>query len=135
MTSFDSSWKPNQALHRKSVRDVGRQLGSQGGAGFGELIVPPDAARRVLSMITLGYLLFCLGCLIALAGDIGFLVIARRSGPACFWSCMLLPPVSLIFFILNLKATWKPVGISLVGLVMAGLGCQIAGMDFFEWTN
>jgi len=99
------------------------------------LVVRPDALARVLTMITLGYLLFCLGGLIALAGDIGFLVIARRSGPASFWSCLLLPPVSLIFFVLNLKATWKPVGISLVGLVMAGLGCQIAGMDFFDWGD
>ena len=83
-------------------------------------------------MITLGYLLFILGCLIALAGHLGFLVIARRSGPASFWGCLLVPPVSLIFFVLNLKETWKPVGISLVGLVMAGLGCRIAGMDFFD---
>ncbi|HOY59018.1 MAG TPA: hypothetical protein PK640_12920, partial [Verrucomicrobiota bacterium] len=105
------------------------------GAGSVSLVVRPDALARVLTMITLGYLLFCLGGLIALAGDIGFLVIARRSGPASFWSCLLLPPVSLIFFVLNLKATWKPVGISLVGLVMAGLGCQIAGMDFFDWGD
>ncbi|MGD0536791.1 MAG: hypothetical protein ABSC03_03995 [Verrucomicrobiota bacterium] len=48
--------------------------------------------------------------------------------PVCLSKSLGLALVGLIFFFLNPKATWKPVGVSLVGLLVAAAGSQLAGM-------
>lgn len=75
-------------------------------------------------------MLFFLGLLIALAGEVGFLVVARKHGPAWFRGALFLAPVWLLFCVLNLKRTWQPVAVALIGMVMAGFGCWVAGVDF-----
>ena len=86
-------------------------------------------------IIVVGYVVFYVGLLLALAGDVGMLVIARRHGPGTFWGCLFLPPVLLLFLLLNLRATWRPFVLSLVGLVVAGLGSQVAGIEFPDFGD
>ncbi len=42
-----------------------------------------------------------------------------------------LPLVDIIFLCLNLKATARPFGIAVLGLLVAGLGANMAGL---VWT-
>ena len=79
-------------------------------------------------MMVLGYILFYVGCVVGLGGYVMFLATARKHGWAWFWGCLFVPLVGLIFFLLNLKATWKPVGVSLVGLLVAAAVSQLAGI-------
>jgi len=83
-------------------------------------------------MIVLGYILFALGCLLGLAGDIRFMVITYRHGFGWFFTCLFVPLVGWIFFLLFTKETWKPVVVSLVGLVIAGFGYWLGGFDFLR---
>ena len=48
-------------------------------------------------MTDIAYILFALGWIIALAGNIHFLVLAYRRGVGWFLACLLLPIVSWIF--------------------------------------
>ncbi len=56
------------------------------------------------------------------------LAVARTHGWAWFLGCLFLPVVGLIFFLLNVKAAWKPFVAALVGLLMAAAGSQLAGI-------
>ena len=79
-------------------------------------------------MMVLGYILFYVGCVVGIGGEVMFLATARKHGWVWFWGCLFLPAVGLIFFLLNVKATWKPFVASLVGLVVAAAGSQLAGI-------
>ena len=83
-------------------------------------------------MIILGYILFFLGCLAWLAGDLRFLVVAYRQGAAWFLGCLFLPFVPLAFLCLNLKQTWRPVTLSTAGYLVAGLGYWVGRFEFLE---
>jgi hypothetical protein len=80
-------------------------------------------------MTVLGYLLFSLGCLTSLVGEIMFLAVAYKRSLWWFFGCLFIPIVDLIFFFLNLKATAKPIAIFVVGLLAAWAGAQLAGID------
>jgi len=81
-------------------------------------------------MTVLGYVLFGLGCLAGLVGDVRFLVVAYRHGLAWFFTCLFLPFVGLLFFLLHMRETWRPVLLSTVGLVVASTGYIVGGFDF-----
>ena len=83
-------------------------------------------------MIVLAYSLFALGCLVGLAGDVRFMVVTYRHGFGWFFACLFLPFVSWIFFLFFAKETWKPVALSLAGLVIAGFGYWLGGFDFLR---
>jgi hypothetical protein len=79
-------------------------------------------------MTPLGYALMFLGCSVCLYGQARILVVAYKRNLWWFFGCLFVPLVDWIFFFLNLKATLKPFILSLVGLILAGLGASIAGI-------
>jgi hypothetical protein len=81
-------------------------------------------------MTTLGYVLFGLGCIAGIVGDVQFLAVAFRHSLVWFFLCLFIPFVGLIFFLLNVRETWRPVLLSTAGLIVAGAGYWIAGFDF-----
>jgi hypothetical protein len=80
-------------------------------------------------MVTLGYVLMTLGCVAALVGEVLFLTLAFRRSLWWLLGCLFIPIVSLVFFCLNVRATIRPVALSLVGTLIACLGARLAGMQ------
>jgi len=83
-------------------------------------------------MTILGYILFSLGCLASIIGEVIFLVVAYKRSLWWFFGCLFIPIVELIFFFLNLRATAKPFAISAVGLLVALVGAQLTGIGFMK---
>jgi len=81
-------------------------------------------------MVPLGYILLGLGFLVGLYGEIRFLVAAYNRNLWWFFGCLFLPVVGWVFLFLNLRATVRPFALSLVGLIVAGLGSWMAGIDW-----
>ena len=79
-------------------------------------------------MIIGGHILFALGFLLALVGDIMFLAVAYRHGLWWFLGCLFIPIVWILFSFLNVKETLKPFAISFSGLALAGTGGLMAGI-------
>jgi hypothetical protein len=82
-------------------------------------------------MIVMGQILLILGLAGALAGQAMFLAIAFKHSLGWFFGCLFLPLVDIIFLCLNFKATARPFGIAVLGLLVAGLGANMAGI---VWT-
>lgn len=78
-------------------------------------------------MSVIGYIFFILGTLACLAGEWRFLVITYRHGMAWFFGSLFVPIVSVAFLCLHFKESWRPFTLSLVGLVVAGVGGGMAG--------
>jgi hypothetical protein len=78
-------------------------------------------------MSALGYILWVAGILLGLAGSVMFLGVAYQRNLWWFFGCLFVPLVTLLFFCLNLKATLKPVGLQVLGLLLAVLGGYLAG--------
>jgi len=81
-------------------------------------------------MFVLGYILLGLGCIAALVGDVRFLVITYRHGLVWFFTCLFIPVVAWIFILTHFKEAWRPLLLSLAGLVVACIGYWIGGFDF-----
>lgn len=81
-------------------------------------------------MAILGATLFGLGLLLALVGEVRFLVIAYRHGAGWLFACLLLPFASLLFFLLHAKETWKLMLLMVSGTAAAVLGYQLGGFNF-----
>jgi hypothetical protein len=79
-------------------------------------------------MVLLGYILLAFGLIVGLYGEVRFLVVAYNRNLWWFFGCLFVPLVSWVFLLLNFKATIKPFGLSLLGLLLAGLGCWMAGV-------
>jgi FtsH-binding integral membrane protein len=79
-------------------------------------------------MMLLGYVLLVVGLIVGIYGDVRFLVVAYNRNLWWFFGCLFVPLVSWVFLFLNLKATIKPFGLSLLGLLLAGLGGWMAGV-------
>ncbi len=71
-----------------------------------------------------------LGFIIGLYGEIRFLVVAYKRNLWWFFGCLFLPIVGWVFLAFNLKTTIKPFALSLIGLIVAGLGAWMAGIDW-----
>jgi hypothetical protein len=83
-------------------------------------------------MVPLGYILLGVGLLVGLYGEIRFLVVAYSRNLWWFFGCLFVPFVAWIFLFPNFKLTRKPFCVSLVGLLVAGLGCWMSGV---VWPN
>jgi hypothetical protein len=81
-------------------------------------------------MPVIGYMLFVAGCVVGLAGDIMFLVIAYKRSVWWFLGCLFIPIVSLIFFFMHFRTTVKAVGLSVLGIVVALVGWWMTGFGF-----
>ena len=83
-------------------------------------------------MTVLAYIFFGLGCIVGLAGNVRFMVITYRHGLGWFFTCLFLPVVSWIFFLMYFKEAWRPVALSTGGMVLAFVGYSIGGFDFLS---
>lgn len=81
-------------------------------------------------MTVLGYILFGLGCIAGLVGEVRFLVITYRHGLVWFFTCLFIPFVGFFFFMSHFRETWRPVLLSTAGLIVASVGYWIVGFDF-----
>jgi FtsH-binding integral membrane protein len=79
-------------------------------------------------MVPLGYIFLVLGLIIGIYGEVRFLVVAYNRNLWWFFGCLFIPLATWVFLFLHLKATIKPFGVSLFGLVVAGLGCWMSGV-------
>ena len=79
-------------------------------------------------MVPLGYILMTVGFLVGIYGEVRFLVVAYSRNLWWFFGCLFVPVVGWVFLFLNFKATIKPFGLSLLGLLLAGLGCWMSGV-------
>ena len=77
-------------------------------------------------MNILGNILFVIGCIVGLAGDVMFLNVVYRRSLAWFFGCLFLPFVDDVFLLMHWRAAWKPCVISLVGLLVAFVGALMA---------
>ena len=83
-------------------------------------------------MTVLGYILFGVGSLIGLFGDVRFLVVVYRHGFGWFFTCLFVPVVGWLFFLLHAKDAWRPAALSMAGFVIAGVGYWVGGFDFLS---
>ncbi|MBI3853062.1 MAG: hypothetical protein HY298_22660 [Verrucomicrobia bacterium] len=81
-------------------------------------------------MVISGYILLFLGLLAALVGDVMFLTVAYKRSLWWFFGCLFLPPVDIVFLLLNLKTTFKPFAMSTTGLMMVCIGGWLAGIEW-----
>jgi hypothetical protein len=82
------------------------------------------------AMLILGYILLSLGVLVSVVGEVLFLTVAYKRSLWWFLGCLLLLPVYVIFLFLNLKTTFRPFAISIVGLVIACFGGWLADINW-----
>ena len=80
-------------------------------------------------MIVMGHILLLLGLATALVGQAMFLVVAFKRSLWWFFGCMFLPLADVMFLCLNFRATARPLGVAVLGLLVAGLGANLAGLD------
>lgn len=79
-------------------------------------------------MIVVGQILLTIGLVVAVVGQVMFLRVAFKRSLAWFFGCLFLPWVDIIFLCSNFKATAKPCGIAGFGVLIAGLGANMAGL-------
>ena len=78
-------------------------------------------------MVVLGYMLLTVGLVACLYWQVRFLVLAYNQSLWWFFGCLFVPLVDWIFLFVNFKMARKPFGLSLLGLLVAGLGGHMAG--------
>jgi hypothetical protein len=83
-------------------------------------------------MIALGYILFWLGFIVCLVGNLMFLAIVFRDSLVWFFGCLFVPVVDLFYFLLHPKQTWKPMVIAAVGCLASITGYCLAGFTFLQ---
>ena len=77
-------------------------------------------------MVILGHVLLIVGIIAMLVGDAMFLVVAYKRSLWWFFGCLFLPVVAWVFLFLNPKATIKPFGLEVAGLLIAAVGSWMA---------
>lgn len=83
-------------------------------------------------MTAIGYIMFWLGMIVWLVGNLMFLVIVFRNSLVWFFGCLLVPFLDLSYFLLYPKQTWKPMLIAIVGCLAAVGGYCLAGFSFLQ---
>jgi len=86
------------------------------------------ALRKILKMVPVGYILLVLGFVVGLYWQVRFLVVTYNRSLWWFFGCLFVPFVDWIFLLLYFKDARKPFGLSLLGLIVAGLGGWMAGV-------
>jgi hypothetical protein len=77
-------------------------------------------------MTIMGYILLVSGCIVGLAGEVMFLNVAYRRSLVWFFGCLFVPLVGEVFLLTHWRATWRPFGISLLGMGVAILGAWMS---------
>jgi hypothetical protein len=81
-------------------------------------------------MAITGYVLAIIGCIGALVGEVRVLALAYRRGFGWLLGLMLFGPLCwLALLALDFKSTVKPSCLAVLGLVLAGLGGRMAGLE------
>ena len=80
----------------------------------------------------LGFILFALGLVTWIAGEVRLLVLAYRRSLVWFFGCLFVPFVSWMFFLVNVKQAWKAVVLATTGLVVTGIGYWAGGFQFLR---
>ncbi|MGH7981008.1 MAG: hypothetical protein ACREE6_16645 [Limisphaerales bacterium] len=79
-------------------------------------------------MYAIGCILFWGGLIAGTIGNIMFLAVVFRYSTVWFFGCMFVPFVGWIYFLLNLKQTWKPALICTGGCVATFIGCWLTAV-------
>jgi hypothetical protein len=88
--------------------------------------------HRTRHMTAFGYIIFWLGMIVWLVGDLMFLAIVFRRSLVWFFGCLFVPFFDLVYFLLYPKETWKPMLITTVGCLAAGVGYWLGGFSFLQ---
>jgi hypothetical protein len=59
-----------------------------------------------------------LGIALAVVGNLWIVVLAFRTGLLWGLGCLFVPPVGLIYSVLNFRETWKPLVLAIAGWVL-----------------
>ena len=81
-------------------------------------------------MLIIGFIVFVVGLVTWIAGELRLLVLAYRQSLLWFFGCLFVPFVSWIFFLLNVRQAWKSVAMATGGFLLAGLGYWAGGLEF-----
>jgi hypothetical protein len=81
-------------------------------------------------MVLIGYICLGLGLIFWFYWQLRFLVVAYNRSLWWFFGCLFVPCVDWLFLFLNFKTTVKPYSLSLLGLIVAGLGGWLAGVGW-----
>jgi len=81
-------------------------------------------------MVVVGYTLLALGLIVCFYGQLRFLVVAYNRSFWWFFGCLFVPLVVWLFLFLNFRTTVKPFGLSVLGLIVAGLGGWMTDVDW-----
>jgi hypothetical protein len=79
-------------------------------------------------MVAVGHILVLLGFVAMLIGDVMFLTVAYKRSLWWFFGCLFIPLVDLVFLFMNWRATARPFGLSVLGLIVACIGGSLAGI-------
>jgi hypothetical protein len=81
-------------------------------------------------MHVFGCILLTLGAIACLYWQVRFLALAYKQSLWWFFGCLFVPFVDWVFLFFNFKTAIKPFGLSLLGLIVTGLGCRAAGVEW-----
>ncbi len=93
---------------------------------------PEELFGKVHLKTTVAYILFWLGMVVWLVGDLMFLAVVFRYSLVWFWGCLFIPLLDWIYFLFNMKRTWKPTLIATVGCLLAEGGYWLGGFSFLR---
>jgi hypothetical protein len=80
-------------------------------------------------MIALGNMIFWLGAIVWLMGDLMFLAIVFRCSRVWFFGCLFVPFLDWVYFAFNMRKTWKPIFIATVGTLVSVVGWWLGGFS------
>jgi uncharacterized membrane protein len=83
-------------------------------------------------MTGFGFFLVFFGLPIWFVGAVRFLAVVYRSSVLWFFGCLFIPFVDLIYFLLNMKQTWRPMLTATVGSAMTVVGYYMGGLKFLR---
>jgi len=83
-------------------------------------------------MTAFAFILFWLGMIVWFVGDLMFLAVVFRYSIVWFLGCLFVPFVELIYFLFNVKRTWKPMTIAATGFLMTCFGYWLGGFNFLN---
>ena len=76
----------------------------------------------------IGFILLVAGVIFCVYWQVRFLVVAYKYNLWWFFGCLFVPFVDWAILILHFKIARKPFGLSLLSLIVAGLGGWMAGV-------
>ena len=79
-------------------------------------------------MVVAGYILFAVGFIACLVGEVMVLTVAFKRGLGWFLGCLFLPPLWLVLLAFHFGATIRPVTLAITGIALCCLGGHWAGI-------